>query len=244
MENNLVSVIISTYNKYEQLLCAIFSVSKQTYKNIEIIIIDDNSSDLRYEYLKDIIENEYGELKFKIIYLGEKNSRKILGFPSCGYVRNFGFKVSSGKYIAILDDDDYWLPNKIKKQVEILEKTNLLACSTDGYITFDIIKKNNNLDDLKIYNKEYYWNYLSKKLNLKNDYPELINKEIIDKHNIIICSSTMFNRKVFKLIGYMMEVQNWKGTKGVYQDWDYWKKISIYSDIYYLKEPHFIYYKK
>ena len=79
---DLISVIISSYNRYESLLNAIISVKNQTYKNIEIIIINDGSSDTRYKNLKNS-EN------FKIIHLDENNSRNKLGFPSCGYVRNF-----------------------------------------------------------------------------------------------------------------------------------------------------------
>ena len=79
---DLVSVIISSYNRYDLLLNAIESVKKQTYKNIEIIVIDDGSSDDRYKNpIEDVI----------IINLEERNSRNELGYPSCGYVRNFWF---------------------------------------------------------------------------------------------------------------------------------------------------------
>ena len=235
---DLISVIISSYNRYESLLNAIISVKNQTYKNIEIIIINDGSSDTRYKNLKNS-EN------FKIIHLDENNSRNKLGFPSCGYVRNFGFKVASGQFIAILDDDDYWLEDKIEKQLNILLKNpNILCCCTDSYISFNPVSENTNVTKLQIYNKEHYWEGLKKKLKLKDDFPEKINHKLINLHNIIICSSTMFRKKVFNLIGYMPEVANWKGTKGVYQDWNYWKEITKHSDIYYLREPKMIYYRR
>lgn len=232
---NLVSVIISSYNRYDLLLNAIESVKKQTYKNIEIIVIDDGSSDNRY---KNPINNVI------IINLEEHNSRNKLGYPSCGYVRNFGFKVSKGKYIAILDDDDYWLHTKIEKQVNILEQNEFLLTCTESFISHQNINSKTNINNLQLYNRQYWWEALKKKLNLEQDFSNIIDSSIINKHNCIICSSVLFDRKLFDLIGLMEPVKNWSGSNGVYQDWDYWKKISIYSDIYYLKEPHFIYYKK
>ena len=238
VSSNLVSVIISSYNRYDDLQNALYSVFNQTYKNIEVIVIDDGSSDPRYQQMKN-------SEKLKLIHLGNNNSRNKLGFPSCGYVRNFGFKIASGKFIAILDDDDYWLEDKIEKQVNILEDNpNILCCCTDSYISFNKVSSTTNTKDLQIYNKEHYWNVLSKKLNLKDDFPEKINNSLIKKHNIIICSSTMFKKDVFSLVGFMQEVANWKGTKGVYQDWNYWKEITKHSDIFYLREPKMIYYKK
>ena len=234
----LVSVIISSYNRYESLLNAIKSVTKQTYKNIEIIIVNDGSSDTRYKNFKN-------SKNFKIIHLDKNNSRNKLGFPSCGYVRNFGFREASGQFIAILDDDDYWLEDKIEKQIDLLSKNpNILCCCTDSFISFKPVSENTDVTKLKIFNKEYYWDYLRKKLKLKNNFPEKINHKLINKHNIIICSSTIFKKKIFGLIGYMPEVANWKGTNGVYQDWSYWKEITKHSDIYYLREPKMIYYKK
>jgi glycosyltransferase involved in cell wall biosynthesis len=234
----MISVIISSYNRFDDLQNALYSVFNQTYKNIEVIVVDDGSSDSRYKEIKN-------SKNLRIIHLDDNNSRNKLGFPSCGYVRNFGFKVASGKFVAILDDDDFWLENKLEKQVNILENnSNILCCCTDSYISFNKITKNTDIKKLKIYNKEYYWDVLNKKLNLKDGFPEKINNSLINRHNIIICSSTMFRKEVFSLIGFMPEVANWKGTNGVYQDWNYWKEITKYNDIYYLKEPKMIYYKK
>ena len=65
-------------------------------------------------------------------------------------------------------------------------------------------------------------------------FPYVIEKQHINKHNLVICSSVLFHRDVFKLIKYMDEVPNWKGSNGIYQDWNYWKKIINYSNIYYM----------
>ena len=230
---DLVSVIISSYNRYDLLLNAIESIKKQTYKNIEIIVIDDGSSDDRYKNpIEDVI----------IINLEERNSRNELGYPSCGYVRNFGFKFSKGEYIAILDDDDYWLDTKIEKQVNILKETGLLLTCSESFICHQNINSKTDINTLQLYNRQYWWDALKKKLNLDQDFNNIIDSSVINKHNCIICSSVLFNRKLFNLIGLMEPVKNWSGSNGVYQDWDYWKKTSKHSNIYYLKEPLLIYY--
>ena len=229
----MISVIISSYNRYDLLLNAIESVKNQTYRDIEIIVVDDGSTDKRY---KNSING------VKIMHLDNKNSRNVLGFPSCGYVRNFGFKIAKGKYIAILDDDDYWLPDKLQKQYEILEDGNYLLCCSEAYISEYPITNSILNKKLQLYNGEYWCNDLRKIMNF-DKFPNVIKKEHIYKHNLIICSSVLFSKKVFELIKYMDEVPNWKGRNGVYQDWNYWKRLVHHSDIYYIDKPLLVYYK-
>jgi len=224
MLNPKISVIIPTYNRYKSLLHAIDSVKKQTYKNIEIIVINDNSTDSDYYSKK--INNVI------IIHLN-KNSKYIYKYSSAGYVRNFGLKIATGKYIAFLDDDDYYLPNKIESQVKYLESQNKIhICSTDAYIGNGIYDKNK---IYKIFNKEYFWNFLKHKLNLIYDYPNIWNLNFISKHNTIITSSVMFRYKLLSSIGFMKCLPNG------YEDYDYWIRILQFTDCYYINKP-LIYY--
>ncbi len=102
------SVIIPTYNRILSLKRAMRSVLAQTYTNFEIIVIDDGSSDGTREYLLSL-----NNPRIKPIFL--------MANKGANAARNTGIKEAGGKYIAFLDDDDEWLPDKLEKQVNILE---------------------------------------------------------------------------------------------------------------------------
>ena len=99
MEEDKVSVVIATYNRFSYLMNAIQSVKNQTYKNVEIIVINDCSVQ------KEYYEYDFSANGIKIIHL-EKNSKEIHGF-ACpgGYQRNFGIGIATGKYIAFCDEN-------------------------------------------------------------------------------------------------------------------------------------------
>ncbi len=112
--NDLVSVVIPTYNRYDELFRAIDSVLLQTYKNIEIIVVDDNYNN---KYLRNKIKNKLKAYK-NVNYL---TPNKHLGGSEA---RNFGVKNSKGKYISFLDDDDEYYENKIEEQVSLFNSLN------------------------------------------------------------------------------------------------------------------------
>lgn len=105
---NLVSAIITTHNRCNLLRIAIESVLCQTYTDMECIVIDDASTDDTSQICK--------EYKVRYIYIPPEESR------GGNYARNLGIQVSQGDYCAFLDDDDYWFPTKIEKQVELIEE--------------------------------------------------------------------------------------------------------------------------
>ncbi|SHN09801.1 glycosyltransferase [Polaribacter sp. KT 15] len=111
--NKLVSVVIPTYNREKYLEEAIVSVIDQTYKNFEIIIIDDGSD---YKYVESICK------KFENCYYYYKKNG---GLSSA---RNYGIKKAKGSYIAFLDDDDFWRKDKLEKQVAILNSFSDVDC--------------------------------------------------------------------------------------------------------------------
>ena len=137
--NDLVSVIIPSYNRFEYLLQAVESVLNQTYDNIEIIIVNDESEDPRYK-------THTFPKNCKVIHV---NREKIEGGP--GSIRNYGTKEATGKYIAFLDADDIWNAEKLKKQVSIMEKKNLSITHT----SYVILDKNNNANIRLAKNLDY-----------------------------------------------------------------------------------------
>ncbi len=115
----LISVIIPVYNREAFLPTAVTSVLNQTYKNIELLIIDDNSKDETYFSILNFLKDK----RVSYYYL-DKNF-------GVSYARNFGIKKAKGDYIAFLDSDDYWLPEKLEKQIKYMLKNNFKICQTD-----------------------------------------------------------------------------------------------------------------
>ena len=107
--NKLISVIIPTYNREKLIVESIKSVLRQTYSKIEIIVIDDGST--------DNTEKEINKLKDKRIKYVKLS--KNLGAP---YARNIGIKLAKGKYISFQDSDDIYHTNKLKKQMKNILK--------------------------------------------------------------------------------------------------------------------------
>lgn len=108
----LVSVVITTYNGLDTIERAVNSVINQTYKNIEIIVVDDNGIGSNTQIkTEEIIRN----LNDDIVYI--PHEKNLNGSAA----RNTGIKNANGKYVALLDDDDAFRYDKIEKQVSLLE---------------------------------------------------------------------------------------------------------------------------
>lgn len=111
----LVTAIITTHNRLELLKQAVESVKNQSYPNIELIIVDDHSTDGTDEYCKQLSISTHN---ITYIYIPREQSK------GGNYARNLGIKNSHGVYIAFLDDDDIWLPEKINLQVQLITDKN------------------------------------------------------------------------------------------------------------------------
>lgn len=127
-----VSVIIPTYKRPTYLKRAIESVQNQIYKNIEIIVVDDNNDGDEFRLETENVMNQIKDIRVK--YIKHKSNRNGAA------ARNTGIQHSSGKYISFLDDDDEFLPDKIFNQVERMEELD----STWGacYTSYKKLNKN------------------------------------------------------------------------------------------------------
>jgi glycosyltransferase involved in cell wall biosynthesis len=106
----LVSVIIPTYNRAELVSRAIESALAQTYANIEVIVVDDGSTD----GTEQILSRRYGH-EPRVIYLRQENK-------GVSAARNVGLRAARGDYVALLDSDDVWKPWKIELQISCLQR--------------------------------------------------------------------------------------------------------------------------
>jgi len=230
----LVSVIIPTYNNYVGLLKSLESINSQTYKNIEILIVNDGSTDPEYS---NLIENE----NTRIINMKENSVIKNKYFSDS--IRNEGIKESNGKYIAFLDDDDYWLETKLQKQIDILENSHYLMSCSDAFASFGYYEKKENYDLFtqeinlkeiaKIYKKSKLKGRFVKNLNYNFEFPNIFDFKFISIHNCIITSSVVVDKELLNKVGNFRDIQ----SKKLWSDWDCWLGLLTHTDCVYIKEP-------
>ena len=120
---DLVSVIIPYYKKRNYVKETVLSVINQSYGNLEVIIIYDDTNLNDFEFLQKI-----AKLDSRINIL--KNPTKL----GAGFSRNIGIERSNGKYIAFLDADDTWSQDKLKSQISFMKRNNYKASHTSYYI--------------------------------------------------------------------------------------------------------------
>ncbi|MBI9043318.1 MAG: glycosyltransferase [Anaerolineaceae bacterium] len=121
-DTKLVSVIIRTYNHEDYIYDTLQSVLNQNYTKIQVIVVNDNSTDRTEEIIFSIIEEHPGKITY---FKNRKNIGELQTY-------NKGLSLVKGKYVALLDGDDVYFPNKIRKQVEFLDNhQNVTACYHD-----------------------------------------------------------------------------------------------------------------
>ncbi len=198
-----VSVIIPTFNRAILLKRAVISVINQTYPVSEIFICDDGSTDNSKELIATLDDS-------RIAWLDCGRS----GRPAIP--RNTGIRKSSGNWIAMLDDDDEWLPEKISKELKALKDSGGLA------VCCNAVKR--------IPGEE-----------LKNKYTDFSESSItfdqLIYSNYVICSSSVFHRSLLDVcVGFPEE----KELKAV-EDYVLWLRIATQSDFIFLNEDLLIY---
>lgn len=185
-----VSVIIPTYNRSKYLINCLDSVFSQSFKDFEIIVVDDGSTDNTLSIL-----DKYAH---KINYIKQKN----LGVSSA---RNCGIKNSKGIWLAFLDSDDLWHKDKLRYQIDYLDKNEgALICHTDE----------------KWYKNGLYINQMDKH---KKSGGRLFVKSL--QMCMISPSSVMIKKDLFDKIGLFDE------SLPACEDYDLWLRITSQYDI-------------
>jgi len=129
MKETLVSIIMPAYNCGDVIVESINSVLAQTYTNWELLIVDDCSSDNTAEVVASFKDPRIHYQR------NEQNS-------GAAVTRNTALRLAKGKYIAFLDSDDMWLPEKLKKQIAFMEQNNIVMSYTPYYILTSGNKQN------------------------------------------------------------------------------------------------------
>ncbi|MBR3204316.1 glycosyltransferase family 2 protein [Candidatus Saccharibacteria bacterium] len=159
MQFPLISIIIPVYNVKDYLPACLDSIKNQTYKNLEIVIVDDGSTDGSFNFLR-----AYKSLDKRARIIKKKNG----GLSSA---RNVGLEHAKGKYFFFLDADDYLEKDAIEYLYKLVEKTNspISVCS---HYERRINKKNQ--EELKNFNKD---NYKTQKLSIEIALKRMLNEE-------------------------------------------------------------------
>jgi glycosyltransferase involved in cell wall biosynthesis len=194
-QQDMVSVIIPTFNRVHLLERAINSVLTQTNKNFELIVVDDGSTDNTLSQLPP---------KFpQVHWITQQNS-------GVSKARNRGIQQARGQWIALLDSDDVWHPQKLELQVKFIQKTpSILFCHTDEQ-----------------------WIRNGTKVNPPS-YLDKTNHQIFIKSldRCIICpSSVLIHKSILEKTGLFNE------ELPVCEDYDLWLRLLIGYDIAYLPQ--------
>lgn len=198
-----VSVIIPTYNRAKLIRRAVDSVLSQSYKDYEIIIVDDGSTD----NTKEILANYDGSIRY--IY---KNNEGISA------TRNRGIKEAKGEFIAFLDSDDEWLPDKLALQADLLEKNKKL-----GLVCSKMIILNGNSEKIGMKPEQKTGEDFRELLEIGGDLPT---------------STVMVRKECFDKVGVFDELLP------PMEDFEMWVRIASKYDIYTVPDKIFaLYYR-
>lgn len=202
LKNPKISVIIPTWNRALSLKRAISSALRQTYPPHEILVCDDGSTDNSEEVVRA---------------MGDSRIRWIAGpHAGCPAVpRNRGIATSEGDWIAFLDSDDAWLPEKLEAQIAVVRKTGARAVCTNAY------------RDLGAPTTETLISWDHKQLR----FTDLL------QDNKVVCSSVLVNRVLLEATGGFPEDL----TLRVGEDYLLWLKVSRLTPIAYIDDPLILY---
>ncbi len=210
----MVSAIITTYKREPAMvLRALDSVLAQTYRDMEIIVVDDSPDDYseREEVREAIEKRQADSVDIPIRYIAHPENR-----GAC-VARNTGLDAAKGEYVAYLDDDDEWLPEKIEKQMNVIQHTNagLIYC---GNMSID-----DRTGERKLTKKEYFRGKVFTRL-LYSNFIESTSYPLIPKDCL-------------KAIGGFDPLMQ------AAQDYDVWLRLAERYEIDYVAEPLVLYHE-
>lgn len=209
----LVSAVIIFYNGEKYLAEAIDSVLNQTYEKWELLLADDGSNDKSTEIAKSY-EKKYPE---KIKYL-QHEGHVNKGMSAS---RNLGIKNAKGKYIALLDSDDVWLPQKLEEQIAILQahpEAGMVYGKTEIWFSWSGLPGEQEKD---------YMGTLGVEPNNIIVPPALLLLQLENKVQSPTTCSVLIRREVFDKVGLFQE-----DFRGMYEDLAFFSKVCLKVPVY------------
>lgn len=192
-----VSVIIPTYNRSNYVQQAVESVLNQTYNDYEILVIDDGSTD----DTKRLLEKYADRIKY--VY---QTNQKV------GAARNNGIRHAQGKYIAFLDSDDLWLPQKLERDVAYFEANPQVGLVYSNVIYFSD-------EGANLYTRR-----------MKSPSGDVLEKIIID--NFVVTSTVVVKRECLDRVGLFNEDLDLASS----EDWEMWVRVASQYPLGYISE--------
>jgi glycosyltransferase involved in cell wall biosynthesis/FMN phosphatase YigB (HAD superfamily) len=181
---------------------AVASVLNQTYESFEILVVNDGGEDLSKQL--EVFQDQ----RIRYFRHAKRKGRST--------ARNTAFYQARGKYIAYLDDDDYYYPNHLQILVEFLEDSAYKAAYTDGYQTFETNENNQNGE----------WDIFRKDLIYSNDFD--LKRFLVD--DILDTNSLMHERSC------LLEVGGFDENLPVNEDWELWLRIALKYPFFHITE--------
>ena len=201
MSTPLVSVIIPVHNAQNTLAKTIDSVLTQTVTDLELIVVNDGSTD----ETASVIQSYYDP---RIIYIAQERLERCVA-------RNMGASIARGSYLAFLDADDWWKPEKLEKQIPVLiNNPNLGLVYCDVYYAEDPSQK-----ILFRYGSHYKM------------YRGKVWEPLFFRYNFIQSPTPIIPRHVFQQVG------GFDPDLPPLEDWDLWLRIAWYNSIDFIDEP-------
>ncbi len=186
--NTSISIVTPCWNSVKYLQEVYNSLNLQTLTNWEWIVIDDDSNDGSYELLQKIASTDKRVKPLK---------NKHTGLPAVG--RNIGMRLSQGKYIAFLDSDDIFMPDKLEKQYKLLEENKSIG------LTYSFVEEFITSESEIIGDPPTVWP--------KVKLPGKAFNNILMNGNSICTSSIIIRREVYELIGNFEEIEDLKAME-------------------------------
>jgi len=200
MNDELVSIVMPVYNGEKYLRDTVDSILHQSYSSFELILVNDGSTDDSFELMKSLAQSDK-----RIKIFSKKNG-------GVAQTRNFAISKAQGKYIAFCDQDDFWLENKLTKQMPLFKNTKVGLVYCGSILENTLLRKSNNVP--------FDFSYKGRVFNS------------LVQMNKISCCTVIVKKEDLLTVGCFDEDLKLMGV----DDWHLWLKLSLVTIFDFVEE--------